>query len=132
MKYIIATLLLALTMSIAHAAPLNVTIWKPALGKTALMLEHAMAAKAIQEKLGATVTIGMENTGNMHFAVAGFENWQAWAKYVAKLQKSKDWAAWQASAGQAPASQRWWNQLWRRKPFMKRRAPASRSLSIKS
>jgi hypothetical protein len=104
MKYFVAALL-ALTVSLAHASPLNVTIWKPELGKTTQMLEHAMAAKAIQEKLGATVSIAMENTGNMHYAVAGFKDWQSWAKYIGKLQKSKDWAAWQASAGEHPASE---------------------------
>ncbi len=103
MKTLIAAALL-LACSIVHAAALNVTIWKPIPGKAAQMMEQAMAAKAIQEKLGATVTIGMENTGRMHYALGGFENWQAWAAFSAKLQASPDWAAWQQRVGPDPAA----------------------------
>jgi len=104
MKSIIAVALLLLFCSIAHSAPLGVTIWKPYPGKSAQMVEQAMAAKAIQEKLGATVTIAMENTGRMHYAVAGFETWQEWAKWVAKLQASEEWTSWQAKSLADPAS----------------------------
>ena len=93
-----------LVCSLAHSAALNVTIWQPYPGKTSLMMEQAMAAKAIQEKLGATVTMGLENTGRMHYAVGGFDNWQAWAKYAAKLQASAEWAAWLERAQANPGS----------------------------
>jgi hypothetical protein len=83
---------------------MNVTIWKPMPGKSAQMIEHALAAKAIQEKLGASITIGMENTGRMHYALGGFENWQAWAAFVAKLEANADWAAWQQRTGPNPAA----------------------------
>jgi hypothetical protein len=103
MKLIITAALL-LACSLAQAAALNVTIWNPYPGKDPLMFEQAMAAKAIQEKLGATVTIGFENTGRMHYAISGFENWQAYAAFTAKLQASEDWAAWQGEAGADPGS----------------------------
>ena len=93
-----------LASSLAHSAALTVTIWKPIPGKAAAMMESAMAAKAIHEKLGGSVSIGLENTGRLHYAVGGFENWQAWADWVAKLQTSKEWADWQARAGQDPAA----------------------------
>lgn len=99
---IAAVLLLASSM--AHAAALTVTIWKPIPGKAAAMLESAMAAKAIHEKLGANVTIALENTGRLHYAAGGFENWQAWAKWVAKLQTSEEWADWQARSGANPSA----------------------------
>lgn len=94
---------LLLTGSLAHAATLTVTIWKPIPGKAAAMMESAMAARAIHEKLGASVTLGLENTGRLHYAV-GFDNWTAWADWVAKLQTSKEWAAWQDNSGQNPAA----------------------------
>jgi len=50
------------------------------------------------------VTIGMDNTGRMHYSVGGFENWQEWAKWAAKLQASEDWAAWGAAAQANPGS----------------------------
>ena len=95
---------LLLTCSLAHSAAMNVTIWKPIPGKEAQMIESALSAKAIQEKIGATVDIAMENTGRMHYALGGFENWQAWAAFVAKLEASSDWADWQQRTGQNPAA----------------------------
>ena len=102
MRIIIATALL-LVGSLVHAAALTVTIWNPMPGKSMEMMQSAQAAKAIHEKLGASVTLGLENTGRLHYA-ANFENWQAWAKWVAKLQTSEEWAAWQAQTSKAPAA----------------------------
>lgn len=93
-----------LAASLAHSAALSVTIWKPIPGRAAAMMESAMAAKAIHEKLGASVTLGLENTGRLHYAVGGFENWGAWSDWVAKLQTNKDWADWQARTDQNPAA----------------------------
>jgi hypothetical protein len=90
------TVVFLLASSLAHSAALNVTIWKPIPGKATAMLESAMAAKAIHEKLGASVTLGLENTGRLHYAAGGFENWKAWADWTTKLQASKEWADWQA------------------------------------
>lgn len=109
MRLITAAVLL-LTCTLAHSAALNVTIWKPLPGKSAQMMEQAMAAKAIQEKLGATVTIGMENTGRMHYAMA-FDNWSDYAQYITKLQANKDWVAWQAKSGANPGSEQEENYL---------------------
>jgi hypothetical protein len=81
MKSIVAAALLLLSCSVAYSAPLGVTIWKPYPGKSAQMVEQAMAAKAIQEKLGATVTIAMENTGRMHY-VMNYDN----LDHLAKVQ----------------------------------------------
>ena len=103
MRTMIAAVLL-LASAFAHAAAMNVTIWQPVPGKAAQMMEHALAAKAIQEKLGAAVSIGMENTGRMHYAIGGFENWQAWAAFANKLSASEDWAAWQQRTGPDPAA----------------------------
>ena len=96
--------MLTLMGSLAHAAALQVTIWEAIPGKAAAMMESAMAAKAIHEKLGASVTLGVENTGRLHYAVGGFENWGAWAKWVAKLEGSEEWAAWQQRAGADPSA----------------------------
>ena len=113
MKTLIAASAAALLLcaSLTQAAALAVTIWKPFPGKSPLMIEQALAAKAIQEKLGATVTIGMENTGRMHYALGGFENWQAYAAFVAKLQASEEWAAWGQRAGANPGSEQVENYL---------------------
>ena len=97
------TVVFLLASSLAHSAALTVTIWKPIPGKAAAMMESAMAAKAIHDKLGADVTLALENTGRLHYA-AGFENWQAWASWVAKLEASEEWAAWQVRSGQNPAA----------------------------
>ena len=98
------TAVFLLASSLAYSAALTVTIWKPIPGKAAAMVESAMAAKAIHEKLGAEVSIALENTGRLHYAVGGFENWQAWAGWVAKLQTSEEWAAWQTRSSQSPAA----------------------------
>jgi hypothetical protein len=79
---------LLLSASLAQAAALNVAIWQAIPGKSAAMMESAMAAKAIQEKLGARVTVALDTTGRLHYGVGGFENWGAWAKWVKKLEDS--------------------------------------------
>ncbi|MEJ2088226.1 MAG: hypothetical protein P8Y69_07095 [Gammaproteobacteria bacterium] len=104
MKRILICTMLLLAGSLAHAAALTVTIWKPIPGRAADMMEDAAAAKAIHEKLGASVTLGVENTGRLHYAIGGFENWQAWAAWLTKLQASTEWAEWQARTGANPAA----------------------------
>ena len=97
------TAVLLLASSLVQAAALAVTIWKPIPGKAEAMLESAQAAKAIHEKLGADVTIAIENTGRLHYAL-GFESWTAWADWQEKVASSKEWAAWQARTNANPSA----------------------------
>ena len=70
----------------------EIRVFKPANGRYMDMMQEAVEARAIQEKLGATVYIGSDQNGNLQYGVT-FPDWGAWAAFGAKLQASKDWAA---------------------------------------
>ena len=96
MKAITTAVLLfvsSLVVSLSAAAQvLEVNIWKPMVGKGPQTYQYAMEAKAIQEKLGATVSVASALDGRMHFALS-FEDWSSWAAFGSKMDASKDWAA---------------------------------------
>jgi hypothetical protein len=68
------------------------TLWDPAAARTDELYQVATQAKAIQEKLGAEVSIATDQDGNMHF-FAAFDNWESWGKFQAKLAANADWQA---------------------------------------
>jgi len=68
------------------------TLWDPVAGRTDELYEVATQAKAIQEKLGANVSIATDQDGNMHF-FSVFDNWESWGKFQAKLAANADWQA---------------------------------------
>jgi hypothetical protein len=70
----------------------EVRVFKPANGRYVEMMQEGAEAKAIQEKLGATVFIGSDQNGNLQYVLT-FADWGAWAAFGAKLSKSKEWAA---------------------------------------
>jgi len=86
-------LLAMLCASGAWADVAVVNEWQPEPGRAADMYAAAVEARAIHEKLGATVWIGTDQEAHMHY-VLSFADWGAWAKFDAALQASKDWAAW--------------------------------------
>ena len=65
------------------------TLWDPVAGRTDELYEVATQAKAIQEKLGANVSIATDQDGKMHFFSA-FDNWESWGKFQAKLAANAD------------------------------------------
>ncbi|MEQ9005135.1 MAG: hypothetical protein RIE74_16360 [Pseudomonadales bacterium] len=91
MKTLIATMLLAAS-AMASADVLVVNIWNPLPGKAPTTFQYGQEARAIHEKLGANVTVGADQMGRMHYAMA-FDNWAAWAEFGKKLDASADWAA---------------------------------------
>ncbi len=81
----------------------EVRLWDPLPGRGAETMAAAVEAKAIQEKLGAEVQIGNDQHGNMHYSLI-FEDWEAWGKFQAAMDDSKEWAEWfQKFAADPPA-----------------------------
>ncbi|RPH45200.1 MAG: hypothetical protein EHM84_09460 [Lysobacterales bacterium] len=56
------------------------------------MRKAAVDSRAIQEKLGATVFIGVSQAGTLHYVVT-FPDWGAWAAFTTKMGTSKEWTA---------------------------------------
>jgi hypothetical protein len=75
----------------------EVRVWQPAPGRSADMMKSAMEAKAIHEKLGAKVFVGVDHMGNLQYAVT-FADWAGWAAFQKAMQTSKDWQAFWAKA----------------------------------
>ncbi|MFP6815525.1 MAG: hypothetical protein VB949_07650 [Pseudomonadales bacterium] len=99
--FVLAMLVAAWT----HAAVLSVFVWDAPPGGDATMIETAMAAKAIHEKLGADVFIGLDQKGRMHYGI-GAENSAARGAVFDKIQASEDFTALmsKASQGDKPAT----------------------------
>lgn len=77
----------------AFAASASVTElhqWQPKPGKYADFMKGATEARAIHEKLGATVFIGTDQMGLVHYAMT-FPDWGAWGEFGDKLVASKEW-----------------------------------------
>ena len=70
----------------------QVNIWKPYPGKTAQTYQNAFGAKAIHEKLGATVTIAQDQFLNIHYIVA-FKDWVEYGKFFDAMNASEEWQA---------------------------------------
>ena len=81
----------ALWVSAASASVTEVHQWQATPGKTEAMLASAVEARTIHEKLGATVFIGVDQNGIMHYA-ATFPDWAAWGVWTDKIGASKEWA----------------------------------------
>lgn len=92
MKKLLVVLVAAMWACAASADVSEASLWQPAAGRAAEMYQTATEARAIQEKLGATVFIGTNQLGQMHY-VMSFPDWGAWAAFGTKLRASKDWAA---------------------------------------
>jgi len=70
----------------------EIRVFKPADGRYMEMMQEGAEARAIQEKLGATVYMGTDQNGNLQYGLT-FPDWGAWAAFGAKLRTSKEWAA---------------------------------------
>ncbi len=66
--------------------------WKPEPGRAAEMYQAAAEARAIQERLGASVFIGTDQNGNLIYVLT-FPDWGAWAAFGKAMQADKAWAA---------------------------------------
>ena len=74
-------------------------VWNAPPGGDAVMIETAMAAKAIHEKMGANVFIGMDQRGRMHYGVS-FENSAARGAFFDKIQTNEEFQALMDKASQ--------------------------------
>jgi hypothetical protein len=92
---------IAMVSGYATADVGDVRLWDPAPGRAAELYQAATTAKAIHEKLGASVTIATDQDGNMHYANV-FDNWESWGKFQAALAVSADWQAFFTSFGMNP------------------------------
>ena len=97
------TITFALAMLLAastQSAVLSVFVWDAPPGGDAALIETAMAAKAIHEKLGADVFIGMDQRGRMHYGINA-ENAAARGALFDKIQASEEFAALMNNASQS-------------------------------
>ena len=85
-------LIIALWTCAAGGDVTEIRQWKAAPGRSAEMMHSAVEARAIQQKLGATVFIGVDQMGILHYAVT-FPDWSGWAAFVQAGAASKDWQA---------------------------------------
>lgn len=86
----ITIFLIALLSGGAWADVAVVNIWEALPGKSSQLFQNGMEAKAIHEKLGATVSIAADQDGNMHYAVA-FDSWEALGKFQDAGATSEEW-----------------------------------------
>ncbi len=78
-------------------------IWSAMPGKGAQLLSNGMEAKAIHQKMGAEVSILLDQDGDMHY-VLGFSDWAAWGKFVDAMALNKEWQSfWQRAGEEATA-----------------------------
>jgi len=104
MKKVIALCMTLLAVQ-AWADVAAVNIWTAYPGKASKMWETAQAAKAIHEKLGATVVIAQDQEGNMHYVVT-FKNWADYGKFADALGASQEWQKFWQQASVDPAAER--------------------------
>ena len=96
------TVLLGLAMLLCastHAVVTSVFIWDAPPGGDAAMIQTAMAAKAIHEKLGADVFIGVDQRGRLHYGINA-ENAAARGAVFDKIQASEEFAALMSESSQ--------------------------------
>jgi hypothetical protein len=93
-KRLLAVIAAACTLS-ATADVAEVRQWQPAPGRAAEMVQAAEEARAIHTKLGATVWIGVDQNGILHYATS-FKDWSAWAAFITAANASAEWQSfWQ-------------------------------------
>jgi hypothetical protein len=96
-------LCLILLSARATADVAQVNIWTPYPGKAAEMYQNAIQAKAIHEKLGASVSIAQDQYLNMHYVVI-FKDWSEHGKFSDALGSSEEWQAfWQKISAESAA-----------------------------
>jgi hypothetical protein len=96
----IITFALAMLVAVStHAAVSSVFVWDTPPGGDPAMLETAMKAKAIHEKMGATVFVGMDQKGRMHYGMS-FENGAARGKVFDQTPANAEFTALLAEAAQ--------------------------------
>jgi len=96
--------LLALFATPIVADVAQVNIWKAHPGRTADMYQSAMTAKAIHEKVGATVTISTDQNMNMYY-VTIFDTWEDWGKFGGKMAGNAEWDEYWSAAMANPAAE---------------------------
>lgn len=80
----------------AWASVSEVREFAPTAGQGAALYKAAGEARAIHQKLGATVYVGTDIiTGNLVYVLT-FPDWGAWAAFGTKLMASSDWSAFNA------------------------------------
>ena len=79
------------------------TIWSAMPGKGTQLLTNGMEAKAIHEKMGAEVSILVDQDNDMHYVV-GFSDWVAWGKFLDSMPGNEEWQSfWQRAGEEASA-----------------------------
>jgi hypothetical protein len=93
LENVMKRLILFLSALFALGASASVTElhqWQPKPGRYADFMNGATEARTIHEKLGATVYIGTNQMGVVHYALT-FPDWGAWGEFSDKLVASKEW-----------------------------------------
>ena len=83
------------------------TIWSAMPGKATQLLTNGMEAKAIHEKMGAEVSILVDQDNDMHY-VMGFSDWAAWGKLLDSMPGNEEWQSfWQRAGEEATGEVSW-------------------------
>lgn len=87
--------------NISEGTSLVVYRWQPQPGRGQEFVEIARRAKAIHEKLGAKVSVAVDDRGHVHYAES-FANWESQGKFEEALQKNEEWARFMEEASREP------------------------------
>ena len=95
--------LLTFISTALFADVLEVRLWKAIPGSSAQLMQNALEARGIHQKLGGQVVVATDRQGRLHYATA-HKNWTGWAAFQKKLEASEEWSAFAQKIGAAPTA----------------------------
>ncbi len=102
MKTLVAAILLLFSSSLM-AQVASVNVYEPLPGKGGLTAQYFQEAKAIQEAMGATVSISNDLKGIYRYALL-FDNWQAYGEFAQALFVNEAWGAFLTKISNTPSA----------------------------
>ena len=102
MKVLVLAVIM-LFSSVTLADVLMVNIYQPLPGGAAKTMAYAQEAREIHTAMGASVSLGSDLDGNMHYAMA-FANWESWGKFSQSMAINERWSAFQAKINASPSA----------------------------
>ena len=77
--------------------------WRPNPGRGAEFIGQSTRAKKIHEKLGADVSVEVDEKGNVFYAL-NFASWEAQGKFADATAASEEWSAFLAEVSKDPSA----------------------------
>ncbi len=77
--------------------------WRPKPGRGAEFIGQSTRAKKIHEKLGADVSVEVDEKGNVFYAM-NFASWEAQGKFADATAASEEWSAFLAEVSKDPTA----------------------------